>query len=197
MESRVFRPDIRLQTKYFLIVVLSFVVFIFPWIFLGFAQGLGWTYVILFLLGNMIWMGIAFALIGPYYRSISYELTDEEIRVRKGIITKTVQTVPYRTITNIEVKRGPLDRLLGIGGIHAQTAGYSQQAVAEAQLGGLVDYEEISQRLYAALRRYRARTGAAIGAEQVPAPEAQAPLAQDTLREILEELRAVKQILAK
>ncbi len=61
MESRVFRPDIRLQTKYFMIVVLSFVLFIFPWIFLGFAQGLGWTYVILFLLGNMIWMAVAFA----------------------------------------------------------------------------------------------------------------------------------------
>ena len=31
----------------------------------------------------------------------------------RGIITKSTSRVPFRTITNIEVKRGPLDRNYG------------------------------------------------------------------------------------
>ena len=197
MSSRVLRPGIRLQTKFFLYVILSFLFFILPWVFLGLLPDLGWTYVGLFMLGNAIWLAIAFLLIPPYYRSISYELTDEEVRVRKGIVTKTVQTVPYRNITNVEVKRGPLDRLLGIGGIHAQTAGYSQQSVAEAQLGGLTDCEEVADQLYAALRRIRPGTGPGIGAAEGAPPEVQPNVVQDTLHEILAELRAIRQVLSK
>lgn len=60
-----------------------------------------------------------------YYPTIFYEIVDNEIHVFKGVITKTRKVVPYRTITNLEIKRGPYDRLLNIGTIEIQTAGKS------------------------------------------------------------------------
>ena len=62
---------------------------------------------------------------GPYYRSLKYEIMDEEVIVRAGIITKSVKHVPYRTVTNLVVKRGILDRLFGLGTLNIQTAGMS------------------------------------------------------------------------
>jgi membrane protein YdbS with pleckstrin-like domain len=188
MPEGVLRPDARLQAKYYLVAAVVYILFFFPWIFMGFIPELGWGYVVVFLLLSAIVLAIIAVLIPLYYRSISYALTDEEIVTRRGIITKTVQRVPYRTVTNVEVKRGPFDRLLGIGGIHVQTAGFSQQARAEAHLEGLANYDEVDAEIEAALRRYRARTGPSIGVEE-PAPVGGEG---ELLREILAELRAIR-----
>ncbi|NLG51998.1 MAG: PH domain-containing protein [Chloroflexi bacterium] len=136
MDANVFVPSDRLKIKYYLWVWITFVVFILPFVLLGFASGLGWGFVAFFLFANAIWIVIAHLLIAPYYRSISYELGEEDIIVRKGIITKTETMVPYRMVTNVSVKRGPMDRLLGMGTLEVHTAGYSQQAKAEADLPG-------------------------------------------------------------
>ena len=190
--SRAFKPSVRLQAKYVLYVWLIFGLCILPFILFGFIPDLGWAYVVLFLIANALWIAPALLLIPLYYRSISYELGDEEVVVRKGILTKTVQTVPYRTVTNVDMKRGILDRSLGLGSLHIHTAGYSaQQTSAEAKLSGLEDYDAVAQELLTALRRYRARTGPSIGAEEMAgtAPE------RALLGRILEELQAVRGLL--
>ena len=38
-------------------------------------------------------------------------------------LTKKEQNIPYRSITDFVLKRGPFDRYLGIGTIQVQTAG--------------------------------------------------------------------------
>ncbi len=197
MSSRAFRPNPKLQTKFQLQIVSVFVVFVLPFVFLAFIPGAGWAYVGWFALANAIWMGIAFALVPRYYRSISYELTDEEVRVHKGIITQTVQTVPYRTVTNVELKRGPFSRRLGLGDVHVQTAGYSQQAAAEATLSGLADYEEVSQQVIESLRRYRSRAGAAVTVDESPLAGGASAGAEQTLSAILAEVRALRESLAR
>lgn len=192
MQNRTLRPDARLQVKYYLVAAVVYMLFFFPWIFMGFIPELGWGFVLIFLIVSFLALAIAAVLIPPYYRSISYELADEEIIVRRGILTKTVRTVPYRTVTNIDAKRGPFDRILGIGGIHVQTAGYSQQAAAEAHLEGLTDYDVVAEEIHAALRRYRSRTGPSIGVEEPALGEAPVGGQEELLREILAELRAVR-----
>jgi len=187
-----FRPSQKLLVKYNLRVALFFLICVFPFVFLGFFPSLGLTYVWAFVAANVVWLLPAYALTPAYYRSIEYELTAEEIVVRVGIVTKTVKTVPYRTVTNIEVKRGFLDRLLGIGGIAVHTAGYSAQGGPEIRLSGLEDCDGAHSEILAALRRYRAGTGAAIGTEEVPVSEQQVP---HLLAQILEELRALRRSL--
>lgn len=192
--SKVFKPSPKLALKFRLYVWLVFLLGFFPFVFLGFAPGLGWTYVVIFLAANAVWITIAYLLIPPYYRSIEYELGDDEIIARRGILTKTVETVPYRTVTNVALKRGPLDRWLGIGGLLIHTAGYSAQTTAEARLGGLEDYEAVHREVLAALRRYRARAGVAVGAEEVSPFEGDAT---ELLRQILTELKGLRSTLEK
>jgi membrane protein YdbS with pleckstrin-like domain len=180
------RPSNKYPVKLYLTVLLIFAFLVFPWVFLGFIPDLGWVYVLIFMIVNALWLIPTLILIPPYCRSIVYELGDEELLVRKGIITRSEKTVPYRMITNTDLKRGPLDRALGIGGIAIQTAGYSQQTSPEAKLAGLDDYAGTQRQLQAVLRRYRALTGAR---------EAEGPAAgsEALLGQILEELRALRQ----
>ena len=56
---------------------------------------------------------------------------DEQVIVRQGVLTRAVKHVPYRTVTNITVKRGVIDRWLGLGTLDIQTAGMSGNTGAE------------------------------------------------------------------
>jgi membrane protein YdbS with pleckstrin-like domain len=199
MATKRFYADKSLVVKYYATVALV-LVFTLPWVLIGLAPGVGWQFSFVYLLAHVVGVGIAAILIPLYHRSLSYELTDEEVIVHKGIITRSVQTVPYRTVTNVEVKRGPLDRALGLASIDVHTAGYSQQAGAEAHLVGLADFEAVEADLMAALRRYRARNGAAIGAEVLPEEMAPARVTEsavlsEPLAEMLAELRAIRHSL--
>ncbi len=191
-KQHLIRPDRNLLIKYYAYLVLSILFFILPWLLIALAPEVGWLFVPIYILANMLWIVPVAILVPLYYRSIEYEMGEEELVVRRGIITKSEANVPYRTVTNIDVKRGPLDRMLGIGGLHIHTAGYGgQQSSAEATLVGLRDYEGMLAELRAALHRYRARTGVAVGVNEV---EELAGASTDVvLREILAELRALRQ----
>lgn len=157
-----FAPSAKLQTKFFCTLALVFALGFLPWVLLGFIPELGLTFVWIYVLANAVWVGVAAVLVPPYYRSIRYELTEDEIIVRKGILTKTENIVPYRTITNVSIKRDLFDRWLGMGGLQIHTAGYSQQTNAEANLAGLEDYREVHASIMDALRRYRGDSGPSV-----------------------------------
>jgi putative membrane protein len=187
MNAKTIRPSDKLIAKIYLTVLLIFVFLVLPWVLLGLIPDLGWLYVIIFLVVNALWLIPTAILIPPYVRSIVYELGEEELLVRKGIITRTEQTVPYRMITNTDLKRGPLDRALGIGGIAIHTAGYSQQSSPETKLAGLDDCETVQEQLVSTLRRYRGLPTAPTGEREAPEGGSAALLGQ-----ILEELRAMR-----
>jgi membrane protein YdbS with pleckstrin-like domain len=85
------------------------------------------------------WIGtLVFLFLGSLYtlvyiRRIEYSVLGwegeamPEIMVVKGIVNITKKFVPFRNITNIETKRGPFDRLLGIGTLVIETAGGAPQ----------------------------------------------------------------------
>jgi uncharacterized membrane protein YdbT with pleckstrin-like domain len=137
---------------------------------------------------------VALVLAGPYYASLSYEVEDDEVIVRAGIINHSVKHVPYRTVTNITVKRDILDRwFLGLGDLNIQTAGMSGTSGAEEKLVGLTNVHEVYEMVATELRRFRG--GMAPTAAEVE-PEAAAASA-DTLSAILAEIRAIRQALDK
>jgi uncharacterized membrane protein YdbT with pleckstrin-like domain len=140
---------------------------------------------------NGLWLLFALILIGPYYRSLRYEVQDDEVVVNAGIWTKSVKHVPYRTVTNMQVKRDVVDRWLGIGTLNIQTAGMSGQTGAEERLVGLSNVQEVYESVAEELRRFRggmAPTQADIEVE----PAAALP---DGLGEILAEVRAIRKSL--
>ena len=195
VNSVTLRPDVRLKTKFYLILVIVGVLALLgTGLFIGFiaadeeaSNPVGWA-VLLSTLINALWIVPLVLLIGPYFRSLQYEIEDDEVLVRVGVITKSVKHVPYRTVTNLTVVRGPFDRLFGLGTLNIQTAGMSGQQGAEESLIGLTNYQEVYDRVAAMLRRYRgAMTPDQSGVGSEP-PRVDGQL----LAEILDEIKAIR-----
>ena len=84
--------------------------------------------------GNLVWALPVFLTQWPVFKRYRYELLDDEIVVHSGWIVQKVRHVPYRMVTNIEIRRGLIDRWLGIGNLSIDTAGNSDpNARPEAQ----------------------------------------------------------------
>ncbi len=150
------------------------------------GRALGITMIVT-LIANLLWWVPAMLLSGPYYRSLSYEIRDDEVVVHAGIITKAVKHVPYRTVTNLQVNRGLLDRwFFDLGTLNIQTAGMSGATGAEESLVGLPNYNEVYELVAQELRRFRGSMApTAADMESEPA----------TLTEILSEVRAIRHAL--
>jgi membrane protein YdbS with pleckstrin-like domain len=127
-----------------------------------------------------------------YYSSISYEFTEDEIVVGRGVYWKHKSTVPYNRVTNIDITQGPISRRFGIGKVRVQTAGYSTTSsggtTAEAQIFGVKDYEEIRNFL---LTKVKGLKPVAIEAE------AKIPMPKEDTQEMLAELRRIRKLLEK
>jgi len=198
--STTLRPDVRLRQKLYVMVLFWGFVSVALCALMGVGIGadaggprgalIGFAVTVGI---NLLWLVPALIVIAPYYRSLQYEIQDDEVIVRAGVITKSVKHVPFRTVTNLEVKRGPFDRLFGIGTVNIQTAGMSGQQGAEESLIGLPNYGEVYEQVAAALRRFRgALPPTQAGAEPAPAtPDSQ------TLAAILDELRAIRRAVEK
>jgi uncharacterized membrane protein YdbT with pleckstrin-like domain len=156
------------------------------------ARG-GWITTIVIAGIALIWWLPAMLLSGPYYRSLSYEIHEDGVIVRVGILTRSVKHVPYRTVTNMTVRRGVLDRWLGLGSLDIQTAGISGSSKAEQSLVGLENADEVYALVAAALRRFRGAMAPTAAGEEGEAK--QAPSADETLTALLGEVRAIRQIL--
>lgn len=139
-----------------------------------------------------------------YIRTFEYSVISKsgtsmpEIYVQKGLITRTKKHVPFRTITNIASRAGPLDRLFGIGNIEIHTAGQSggsqySQGGPEEKLEGIVFYEEVRDFVLKELRRFR--TPYVTGTE-MPSPQDFIPEPSGTIDdEILLVLRDIRDLL--
>ena len=148
----------------------------------------------LFAVAEMVVWIAALLLAGPYYASLSYEVQDDEVIVRVGVLTHSVKHVPYRTVTNITVKRDILDRwFFGLGSLHIQTAGMSGQSRAEEKLVGLPNVQEVYEMVVNELRRFRGGM-APTGAEMEPEP---AMASSGSLDAILGELKAIRRALER
>lgn len=202
MQSNMIRPHGRLLKKFFIeaslvygipavaLLIIFFALMAHHGIGLGERPGVIF-FSILGMSSAVIWVLLA-ALIPPYFRSISYELTDKEIVVRKGILTKVVKTIPYRTITNIVEARGLIDRYwVDLGSVRIQTAGMSGQAGFEANLGGLDDWSSVNREIQDRLRAFR-------GAMTPTAAEVESTAeASSVLAQMLGELKAIRSAIEK
>jgi uncharacterized membrane protein YdbT with pleckstrin-like domain len=143
--------------------------------------------------GGLGLMGVVLTMLlsGPYYRSLKYEILDDEVIVRAGSITKSVKHVPYRTVTNLVVKRGILDRLFGLGTLNIQTAGMSGSTnAAEESLVGLANIQEVYETVAAKMRRYRGGLAPTQTENEMATPDGD-------FSAILLEIRAIRKLLEK
>ncbi len=188
-----YRPDVKYRHKVYLITLFSGAVSLF--LSVGFGGLVGAEAggaagasagIAAAVLLNLAWIAPALLLIHPYYRSLYYEIHEDEVIVRAGVITKSVKHVPFRTVTNLKVNQGPFDRLFGIGSLDIQTAGMSGQSGAEEKLAGLPNHQEVYDLVATTLRRFRGAI-APTQAEYEPAPAG-----NEVLTAILQEVRSIR-----
>lgn len=140
-----FRPAPALVTSlsvnflFFFLLILSFS--IFPVLLASdFEPGL------FLITGGIVLVPVAvfFVWVGQYYRTMWYELRDDEMSWKRGVWFHTTGIVPYNRITNLDIKQGPVMRALGISTLAIQTAGYSGKAMAEIRIEGMEHAEELA-----------------------------------------------------
>lgn len=133
-------------------------------------------------------IGIIF--IFPYYNSINYALTTQEIIVNRGFLIKRTKIVPYRNITNFVMRRGILDRIIGgnnFGTINIETAGQGgDKSHPEQRLEGVMDVSSYTDKIRGILSKMKGQ--AAITADTEIASSLDE---EDLLSKILETLKEI------
>lgn len=201
MQAKTFKPSSQYLTKLRVAITIVALLILAGGILLGwlmsFDKDIGTSgariVFIVTAIADAVWWVPAMLLTGPYYRSLSYEIQDDEVIMHVGIWTKSVKHVPYRTVTNLVVKRGILDRLFGLGTLKIQTAGMSGTTGAEESLEGLDNVEEVYDMVVTELRRFRGSMAPTAAEEEVEPAVA----STDALSAILTEVRAIRHALEK
>jgi len=67
----------------------------------------------------------AYLIIGPqiFYKRYRYRLDSDKVEIRRGIITITHTMVPIERIHQVEVSKGPINRMFGLANVVITTAG--------------------------------------------------------------------------
>jgi uncharacterized membrane protein YdbT with pleckstrin-like domain len=202
MKPQVFLPEETLKTKYFIILAMVGLLAIVGLVlFVGLIamdEGAANPWGVALLVGvglNALWILPLGLAIVPYCNRLRYEIYDDEVIVHIGLITKSVKHVPFRTVTNVQVNRGPFDRIFGLGTLNIQTAGMSGQQGAEESLIGLADVQEVYELVAVALRRFRSALAADQAGEDESLPLATSMTDGRLMDEMLTELKAIRAAL--
>lgn len=168
-------------------------------------------FLLLFLVGPIVLVSdvpmVAYAIIGGivltiiilyliwvkmYYDSMWYELHDDEMRWKRGVIFRSTGIVPYNRITNVDMRQGPVMRVLGISTVSVQTAGYSGAAVPEIRIEAIVHADELRELIRSLVRSCPA-AGDGTGTGKAEARGAGPSVHQ----QMLDELKAIHELLGK
>lgn len=192
------KPDNKLITKTIweivtvslFIVILGFLLQLLPSLdkTIDSANFIGILWKIVFYLIILLWI-ISIPISILWIKNLTYLLKKDEITIKKGILTKREQHIPYRMITDFMLERNLFDRWLGIASIKVQTAGQSQnQSGYEGKLAGLINWQELHRQLQNNLQ-----TKDNFQTESLTS--AKIPIKFET--NVLEELRQIRKILEK
>jgi membrane protein YdbS with pleckstrin-like domain len=75
---------------------------------------------------------VTFALVWPAvsYRYISYQVTDEMVRIRRGVFWRRVESVPRSRVQHTDVSQGPIERAFDLATLIIYTAGTQHASVS-------------------------------------------------------------------
>ena len=136
---------------------------------------------------NLLMWVISYPIIHLWTKNLTYILREDRVTILSGILTKKEQNIPYRSITDFVLKRGPFDRYLKIGTIQVQTAGQSQTATGyEGCLSGILDYNSVHGDLRDKLKSLHPISESTTTSEPVNISS------ENVLTQILDELKEIR-----
>jgi membrane protein YdbS with pleckstrin-like domain len=102
---------------------------------------------------NLACLGLMIYLLYQHYRSLFYEIHEDKVIMHSGVITRSLTHVPFQMITNLKLRRTPLDRLFKLGTIDIQTAGQAEHHGTTESLIGLRNYKEIYDKVTISIKQ--------------------------------------------
>jgi hypothetical protein len=71
-------------------------------------------------------------LFGPVvrYRHIAYQVDSDEICIRRGVLWRSIHTVPRSRVQHTDVSQGPIERMYELATLIIYTAGTQHAAIA-------------------------------------------------------------------
>jgi len=93
-------------------------------------------------------IAVLYLLISPqvFYRRYRYRIDDDKVEIRRGILIITHTLVPIERIHQVQVNKGPINRLFGLANVDITTAGgtakleYLEEETAESIASKLNEY---------------------------------------------------------
>lgn len=101
----------------------------------------------------LAWLSLPVAAYSVWrYFTTFYELGDDELVVRTGLLFRNVRHIRYARVHNLESVQGPLHRLLRVVDLRVETAGAAEQE-ARLRVLSLAAAEQVRQRVLEGKRR--------------------------------------------
>ncbi|TPW71822.1 PH domain-containing protein [Schumannella sp. 10F1B-5-1] len=111
------------------------VVFIFamalPWL----LSGMDIWFLLLLPIGTFVVMALVLIFTPRRVRAIGYQLREDDLVLRRGILFQRFVAVPYGRMQLVDVTRGPIERSLGLSQLKLVTAA----AASNVQIPGLTE----------------------------------------------------------
>lgn len=102
----------------------------------------------------LVIMAVVVAFVPRRVRAIGYQLRDDDLLFRRGLLFQRFVSVPYGRMQLIDITRGPVSRILGLSDLHFVTAAASSSVSIPGLL--VADAEELRDRLVALAETRRA-----------------------------------------
>jgi uncharacterized protein len=167
----------------FILITVGFMFVAQPWLIVATISI--W---ILISIPIIIWIPAAF-------RVLEYQIDDEGVKMKGGVVWKKHVTVPYSKITNVDITQGPVQRWFNIGTIHVQTAGAGGQQgqKAELKMNGIRELERIRDIIVKEVKGLTYTKGGEVTKrEKVTVSDS-----ESVFEDILKELKEIKILLGK
>jgi membrane protein YdbS with pleckstrin-like domain len=102
----------------------------------------------------LVIMLVVIAFVPRRVRAIGYQLRDDDLLFRRGLLFQRFVSVPYGRMQLIDITRGPVSRVLGLSDLHFVTAAASSSVSIPGLL--VADAEDLRDRLVALAETRRA-----------------------------------------
>ena len=151
----------------------------------------------------LVQLPLTYALARIEFEQHWYIVTDRSLRIRTGVLSLSESTMSFANLQQVEVKQGPIQRLLGLADVRVRSAGGGHGSDEDEGEGlhtgvfhSVANAPEIRDLMLARLRAFReAGLGDPDRAEEPVKPVvtgAMSPEALIAAREVLREARALR-----
>ena len=145
--------------------------------------------------GFLVSLPFTYALAKLEFKQHWYIVTDRSLRIRTGVLSLSESTMSFANLQQVEVKQGPLQRILGLADVRVRSAGGGDHGEGEGEplhtgvFHSVENAEEIRDLILARLKAFRE---AGLGdPDRAPSSEFQSREARGVSGEALKAAREV------